>query len=252
MIVTGENNDQFFHYSHKKKSITKQAKLKYNHSHGSLIYNEINNSVLCISGWHSKSVEKYENDDILSNFLKKGKLIRTEKQIKNTWMNLPELTVERSEASFLIQDNYIYGFFGFNCPQMKYLDSVERLNLNSGVMWEVVLYNNKSHSSTFRKSFSIINLNDNEILFIGGFDGKDETPIENFSKFNIRTNEFEETEIKFPDLTKNLIYNFQNNNVCSPFIDVTNQLHFICFDSKELVHIIRIENLEHKIYASLD
>ena len=50
---------------------------------------------------------------------------------------MPEMKSERSECPYMIINNqYLYAFFGFNCPKMKCLDTVERLNLDKQQMWE--------------------------------------------------------------------------------------------------------------------
>lgn len=253
LIVTGENHDQFFHYSHNKHSMTKLSKLNNNHSHGSLLYDERSNSVYCISGWHNRRVEKYSNDEIIQPIIKsKNQTQDLSKSIKNSWINLPELTIERSESPFIIFENYIYGFFGFNYPQMKYLDSIERMNLDSYSNWEVIFYSNHGHISTSRKAFGLIKRSETEVLFIGGYDGQNESPIENFSFFDFKKKEFFETERKFPDLNNYHIYSFQNNSSSIPYIDFQNRLHYVCFDDKELVHAVECKSLQYDIFASFD
>jgi hypothetical protein len=255
VVVTGDNHDQFFHYSHTKHTMNKLTKLNNNHSYGSMIYYDEGNSVICLSGWHNKRVEKYVNDEIIFSFLKKPKNYqrKQEKQLKNTWTQLPELTVERSEASFAVFDKYIYGFFGFNCPQMKYLDTIERLNMENPLMWEMVEFKrDKNLISAYKKSHACIKMNDNEVLFIGGYDGLNDCPIENFSFFNIKKGEYYSNERKFPEISKNHIYNFQKNNSCVPYIDIYNRLHLVAVDEKDVVHVVDVKTLQYDLFVSFD
>ena len=219
-----------------------------------MIYYSEGNSIICLSGWHNKRVEKYVNDEVISNYLKipKNYPKKIEKQLKNTWNQLPELTIERSESTYVVFDKFLYGFFGFNCPQMKYLDSIERINLDNPLMWELVSYKNDHHISTFIKSHASIQLNNNEVLFVGGYDGLNDCPIENFSFFNVKKNEYYKSDRKFPDISKNHIYNFQKNGTSVPYIDIHNRLHLVAVDEKDVVHVVEAKTLQYDLFISFD
>ena len=62
----------------------------------------------------------YYNDEIISNYLSKSskrKNIIRNNSLQNKWSYLPEMKFERSECPYLIiNEIYIYAFFGFNCP----------------------------------------------------------------------------------------------------------------------------------------
>ena len=255
VIITGENHDQFFLYCYKKNCINRISKLKDNHSYGSLVYYEQDNSLICCSGWHNKRVEKYINPEISINFLD-TKIINkpSTTTLCKSWTQLPEMNVERSECPFIIlNDHYLYAFFGFNCPQMKYLDSIERLNLSKdSASWEFIKYLNEKHISTFRKSHSCVKLNQSEVLFIGGYDGHNETAIENFSFFNSEQSKFKGNDRKFPDIIFNHIYNFQKNSFFVPFIDIKSKLHFASIDERENVHVVEVQSLQYDIFKFED
>ena len=254
LIVTGENHDLFYNYSHSKHTMNKIAKLTESHDLGSLVYIELTNTVACISGRSTKSVESYCNDDILSNYLKKKfKKIQNNNKTKNTWSKLPDLNNERTECPFIFVDNkYLYGFFGYDCSQKQYLDSIERINLESLVNWEIVEYKNEGNVSTLRKAHSLVKINENELLFIGGYDGSEDAAFENFAFFNLKKMEITQGDEKFPEISRNKFYNFQKNNNSSPFIDVNNKLHYSAIDEKNAVHIVEAKSLQYDLFIFFD
>ena len=258
-IITGENSDLFFYFNSDKTSMYKLANLKDNHYNGSLILHKKANSLLCLSGWHNKKVERYINDEILcytdSSSNSKNKKRNIINQNKNTWTNLSEMTVERSEcSSIIINDEYLYSFFGYCCPKTKYLDSIERFNLNNeSAKWEIVKYHNENHLSTFIKSTACIlhtNINnETEIMFLGGYDGKNETAVENFYIFDLKTKKIDCVERKYPKLKQYHCYNFHNDSNLASIKDDKNKQYYVGFDDNDRVHIIEANSLMYDIIS---
>ena len=255
LVISGENHDLFYQYNYRKNTFNKLNKLNYNHSYGGLIYYEKENSIICLSGWHNRRVEKYLSLDISFSFMKE--IDKSKQKInlsnKNNWVNIPELKSERSECPYIIINNlYLYAFFGFNCPKMKYLETIERINLDTQDNWEYVKFTNEEHLSTYIKSHSLIKHNEEEILFVGGYDGKNESPVENFIFFNIKSNKMIGSQRKFPDIIKNHCYYFQKNLNFIPFIEDHNKRHFVNIDEKDNIHLIEIGSLQYDIFKFED
>jgi hypothetical protein len=253
--VTGKNHDKFYFFNAKSKTMIKLGQLNDNHTFGSLIYYEKDNSLICLSGWHNKKVEKYYNDEIISKYLSKSTKrtnISRNNSLQNKWNYLPEMKFERSECPYLIiNEIYLYAFFGFNCPRGIYLETIERLNLNSATSsntWEEIKLKNEQHLSTMIKSHTCLMSLPNEILFIGGYDGQNEIPVEKMMKFKIYEKELIPTDRKFPGIINNHMYNFQNDSAMVPFIDVKNRLHFACFDENDRIHSIEVGMLTYDIF----
>ena len=84
----------------------KLASLKDNHYYGCLMQEPLTNSMLCLSGWNSKKVEKYFNNDshVLNdnNTSDNSNTKNITLHKKNTWVELVGLSFERSEASYII------------------------------------------------------------------------------------------------------------------------------------------------------
>lgn len=254
LILTGENHDLFYLYSHSKHTMNKLSKLSDSHNFGNLVYIEGNNTVICLGGNKTKSVESYYNDDILSNFFKKKfKKLPIQNKTKNTWVKLPDLNAERTECPFIFLDNkYLYGFFGYDSSNKKYLDSIERINLENPSNWEYINYKSGNNVTVLRKAHSIVKFTDTDLLLLGGYDGNTDSPYENFSFFNLKKNEFSSNDKKFPEITKNKCYNFQKNSNSNPFIDINNKLHYAAIDEKNAIHIVEVKSLQYDFYIFFD
>jgi chromosome segregation ATPase len=257
-IVTGDNHDMLYHYSHSKGAMNKLAKLNDNHSHGSLIFNEKDKNLICLSGWHNRKVEKYYNPELLKGYLtteeKEGSSSSVSSFNKkqpnpNIWFYLPEMTVERSESSYVIINNsQLYAFFGYCCPKMRYLDTIECLNLAGPARWELVKYSNETHLSTFIKSHTVVKLDESEIIIIGGFDGSKETPVENLINFSFTDMSINLSERKLPDIIHNHCFNFQKDSMPVPFIDDSYRLHFAMYDEMDNAHVVEVKSVQYDLF----
>ena len=249
-IVTGDNHDLFYYFSLSKVTMNKLAKLNDNHSHGALIFYHNQKNLICISGWHNRKVENYTNEELIGNMVRDDiKPVKT-KLPNNTWSYLPEISVERSESSYLIINNKtLLAFFGYCCPKAKYIDTVEYLDLSNPLKWEILKFSNEKHVSTWFKSHSAVNLNNEEILLIGGFNGMKEMPTENFIKFDFKNNknEISQMDRKLPDIIFNHCYNFQKDSMFVPFVDINKRLHYASIDEMDNVHIIEVNSWQYDI-----
>ena len=87
---------------------------------------------------------------------------------------------------------------------------------------------------------------------MGGYDGKNESPVENFIFFNIKSNKMIGSQRKFPDIIKNHCYYFQKNLNFIPFIEDHNKRHFVNIDEKDNIHLIEIGSLQYDIFKFED
>ena len=254
LIVTGDNHDLFYYYSHSKHTMNKLAKLTDNHIFGTLIYVEASNSVICLSGSRSKSVESYFNDDMLSNFLKrKIRKIPSPNKNKNSWIRLPDLNEERTNCPFIFLDTkYIYGFFGYDITNKRYLETIERLDLENLEKWEIINFKSDKNNSIFKKGHSIIKLTDTDLLLLGGYDGNSDSPCDNLCFFNMINSEYSTSDKRFPDVDTKKHYSFQKNSNSSPFIDINNKLHYAAIDEKNAIHIVEVKSLKYDLFIFFD
>ena len=90
---------------------------------------------------------------------------------KNKWESLPDLNNIRENSSCcILNDKYLYCFFGYDNKECKFQDSIEKLNLKSKESWEVITPTGpKVHMKRKASSCLYYNLKDkNYILIVGG------------------------------------------------------------------------------------
>ena len=136
-------------------------------------------------------------------------------------------------------ENKIYCFFGLSLERkndslIEYLDMD---NINKG--WVEIKYINKT-SFNILSYMSCVNLNDSELLIIGGMI-EDNIPNQKLLYYNIRKNEFIELNKDLPEsdvkkylFSQNIMFNlFIKENIISfTNIDDNNQVHILDNDLK--------------------
>ena len=118
-ILTGKNSDILYYYNPINETIMKICQFKNSHNLGCLLLDEENNRILILGGKNSISCESY-NFDI------------------NEIQDLPNLNSDRYNASFIISNNKIFGFFGLSFKKGKYLFNIEFINKNILDKWEII------------------------------------------------------------------------------------------------------------------
>jgi hypothetical protein len=230
-VITGMDSNLLFYYNHSDKSMKLFAELYSSHKSGGLVYNQKNNSLYSLSGNHVKNCEKL--------VLAKSKL-----------EYIPEMTYDRSHASYVIlNENYLYAFFGYSYLNASYLDTIERINLDSSDgVWEMVKYSFESNNvfSTSLKSFITIPKSEEDIYIFGGYDGKNRTNNKNLIKFNSSSSEMQYLpEIK--SLFKLCLYDCTKENKAVSYSNEKGESLSAIFDDYFQLHLINNSNLDHQI-----
>ena len=205
-IITGKNNDLFYFFNYKKKSITKLSNLKYNHLNGGLI--KYDNKIICISGNFTKKIEAYD--------LK-----------LNKWNDsiIKEMNQERAKSSFLIVNNFIYAFYGYNYIQNKYINNIEYYDNN---LWKEIYINNNNLNGII-EHICYVDFN-NDIIILGGINEKGFN--KNYYKINLNNktliNIGQEKISEENSVFNSQIIMLKNNYNSENFI--------LCFDRNNNVH----------------
>jgi hypothetical protein len=235
-VVTGINSNQIFYFDYEERSMKLYAQLAYNHKSGGLVYYSKNNGLYCLSGNHIKSCEKLSlSDDHLETF--------------------SEMLNDRAHSSYVIMnENYLYAFFGYSYLNATYLDSIERINLDASESnWELIDYSYYKNAifSTCLKSFVCLQKNEEEILIIGGYDGKNRTNNKNIIKFNSKSSSVQShPEIK--TLLKLCLYDCNKENKTVSYVNGENEAFSAIFDDYFQLHLINSSTLEHQIFDNSD
>ena len=195
-ILTGKNSDKLYYYNPINETIMKICQFKNSHNLGCLLLDEENNRILILGGKNTVSCETFNFD---SNEIK----------------DLPNLNFDRCNASFIISNNKIFGFFGYSFKKGKFLFNIEFINKNILDKWEIIELNfqfkkdllpfHLKNVSTF-----IYEHNPNKIMIYGGKQGRNEIIVDNYYYiYNIDKNNFE----KIDGLCYNIIKDFKGINI---------------------------------------
>ena len=158
-ILTGNKTDILYFYNSLNNTISKICKFNSSHDNGSLFYDNNGNNLYALGGKNIRACEYYSFND--------KKIYR-----------LPDLTTDRANASYIVSNNKLLGFFGFNYSRNTYCNSIEYIDFIKKDKWNELrniqlLKNNitldmESVSTMYYKN------NPNLILIYCGIQGDDE------------------------------------------------------------------------------
>ena len=226
LFLINSKNNQLYYYSSKKNIFCDLLTFKENHSYGCLFVDNLSKNIIAIGGKYTKLVELFSFES--------GKI-----------EDLPELSTHRSDISCCQVNNRIYCLFGnseerFDDSLIEYLDLD---NIDKG--WVEINYIN---NTSFKKitCMSCVNLNDTELLIIGG-KINDNIPNEKLIYYNIQSKELCELDKDLPE-SDNKIYLFTKNIMFNLFLD-GKIITFINIDDNNQIHIIDNE-LKYNLYLA--
>ena len=258
-ILTGEKTDTLYYFNSKKNSISKICKFNYCHDNGSMMYDDNTECLYVFGGKNITSCEFY-------SFPEK-KLYK-----------LPNLISDRANASFIIANNKIIGFFGFSYKKDTYVKTIEYMDYIKKDKWielknikflkDDIYFDIESVSTMYYK-------NDyDKILIYAGIQGEDEefvtdyyllydaknNTMDKIKKWNL--NQYKQLGIFWKDYTlkkndpkgfhfaKNsrfielpeyyLCEGYSENDLIDILIDYKNNVHFV-LQEKEKIDIYRGE-----------
>ena len=232
-IITGDNCDILYKFDYSNNIMTKLSNLQYNHLLGGLLHEKENNNIICLSGAYNKNVEIFSRGE-------------------NKWTPSSSMTIERSEAGYIIiNSKTIYSFFGYNCPQNIYLNTVEFINNynDKNSKWKTINIINKSNIDLMIKSHLLFSIEeDKRFVLLGGLCGLNEKPNEIYLDIVISKEsdkiEVQPTKRKIFSLNKNKIYSFSYDIAGKSF----GEKEVAFYDSKNRVHLLNRINMLHDIF----
>lgn len=197
-IIVGKNNDQLFIYDLNKDKIQKYSYLKNNHMFGGLLFinqrDSLKNQLICLSGKFNKKVEIYNEDDDSWN----DKLIE-------------EMPEERSDSYYLLLNNKIYGFFGYNHVLDIYLNDIVCYDLNNN-KWSKIMKNSLNNSKKgIKNHFCYENEKDKLIYIFGGDSNINKIVINLETECIVEMNEIKENNKDKTLLNYNFGYKIKKN-----------------------------------------
>ena len=228
-MLGGKNFNKFYYYDYSGNSIYYINNSLYSHYYGSMVYCPKFNMIYLLGG---NSQTKCESCYINSSNLK-----------KLTWKPLPSLNEERQEFASIYFDDYIYVFFGFSSKRGVNLSSIERINVNTNSLFEVVYVNEQITLSSlgcaiFIDDTEISKEGNDGILLLGGFDGQNY--VDTSLVFNPKEMKIRDCDIVIPNMSKYFQFLFHKE---SAFIEFDNGSQLI-FDMKNNVHLLTSDSYE--------
>ena len=158
-ILTGQKLDILYYYNAQNETINKICKFNNSHDNGSLMLDKEFNRLFVFGGKNTTSCESYS--------------------FKNKKINsLPDLNQDRANASFIICNNKIFGFFGFSYNKNNYAGNIEYIDNKKLDKWYEVKdinYLNKEIAFDI-ESVSTLHYKENldKILIYAGIKGDNE------------------------------------------------------------------------------
>ena len=210
-VLTGDNYNKLFYYSQYKNSIYLIKTFKTNHKYGGMLLTKDGNKIIILGGESSNEVILFDMQ-------------------KNEIINLPNLKHKRINSSYnLINDRYIFAFFGRGNNTIEYLD----LN-NIKNSWNILNYKSNNIFEELEGHIDF-NIKNNVIIIVGGRNNNSILVFYLKEKFlditDIKINLQEQNDINelFFDREKcfNIIYNDENN--CNEIIGMDNKGNVHCF-----------------------
>ena len=225
-IIPSNKTNQLYYYSSIKNEITDLFKLSENHSGGCLFIDNSAKDIIVIGGYTSKKVEKFSFETGKHELLK----------------DLPDFI---SNMSCIEIGNKIYSFFGFAKEGKENRKSpVLCLDLNKeNGEWEYIDFKNETDFQLL-SGMSCINLNDNQLLIIGGIIDND-IPNDKLMYFNLENKKLLKLDKTLPE-SENKKCVFSQNNQFNIFLD-DNMILYSNIDNTNQVHIIDNE-LHYDLY----
>ena len=202
-ILTGEKTDTLYYLNSQTNSITKICKFDNCHDNGSIMYDTDIDCLYVFGGKKIRSCEYYS--------------FREKKVYK-----LPDLITDRANASFIVSNNKIYGFFGFCYSKNNYAKNIEYMDYykkdtwlelkNIGILSSGISFDTESVSTMYYMH------NPNKILIYCGIQGDDEDFVtEYYLLYDVKNNSMEKINKWNMQQYKNIgkkwkNYNFKKND----------------------------------------
>ena len=225
-VIPSNKSNKLYYYSSKKNVINDLFSLKENHSGGCLFLDNTSKYIIALGGYESKAVEKFSFET--------GKLEQ-----------LPEMSTYRSKISCNQIGNKIYCFLGISKenPNKSIVEFLDLDNTEEG--WKEIDFINDAGCDII-SGMSCINLNDNDLLIIGGL-LNDKIPNEALLYFNIEEKKLKKIEKNLPD-SDDKVYIFTQNTMFNLFVN-GEIISFANIDNNNHVHIID-NNLCYDLYLT--
>ena len=202
---------------------------------------------------NNNNIENNNNNDNNNNNANNNNENLENKELENKpfkleWKEIPSTKINHGQSiSFILNNKYLYLLFGYD-SKLNQINIIERLNIediNSLLIengeaksnWENIEYKNPNNIPNEIYYSSILKINDNKILLLGGL--KDKNEVNGLYKFDANENSILKFEskinienVKFVNEKNFILLNQDNSNEDKDkkefgIIDINNTIHLI-------------------------
>lgn len=221
------------------------------HVNGNLLYVPYDNSIYCISGRYSYSVEKLKLPNLKCNFY----------NLSEKWSSVCILENTRAYfCSFVINKKIIYNILGFNYLLNEHCIDIVKIDVSLSTPTSISIKVAESHSPKLTLS-SCLKFMDQNVYIIGGmYNEREKNP--NVFMFDTSKNIFIKTEFMIKpnyelyetinfniNLSSMATTNFLNEINFTPIkFDLNyeeNSFFYCLFDTGHFLHLINVKSLKH-------
>ena len=214
LFILNENKELYY-YSNIQNNIIHILNFNFSHIKGNLFMEANENNIIALGGGNKK-VEKV--------YFKSGKL-----------ENLPDLNYARENSSIFLINSKIFVLFGAIENNINNNNIIE-CYFDEEKIWKILNLDGNEKIRNLNNC-GTVNLNDKEILILGGVDNEgnfnDKYIYINLVKNNILM--LEKTIPKKYDLNE---FTFKKNSIFNIYIDDVNNMIYVNIDDNDVVHII--------------
>ena len=173
-ILTGEKVDTLYYYNSINDTISKICKFNSGHDNGNILYDDINKNIYVLGGKKTKSCEFYNINE-------------------NKVYKMPDLIIDKANASSIISDGKIFCFFGFSYENNNYSNDIEYIDYNTKDKWielkDIAINNDITFDMESVATLYYKN-KEEEIMIYNGIKGEDEEFITDYYLiYNTKKNE---------------------------------------------------------------
>ena len=173
-ILTGEKTDTLYYFDSINNTISKICKFNSGHDNGNMLYDNINNNIYVLGGKKTKSCEFYN--------------ISEDKVYK-----MPDLIIDKANASSIISEGKIFCFFGFSYEKNNYANDIEYIDYNTKEKWleiKNIIFNDEITFDMESVATLYYKNKEDEIMIYNGIKGEEEEFITDYYIiYNTKKNE---------------------------------------------------------------
>ena len=202
-ILTGEKTDTLYYLNSQTNSISKICKFNYCHDNGSIMYDTNSKCLYVFGGKKITSCEYYSFSD------------------KKVY-KLPDLITDRANASFIVSNNKLFGFFGFSYGKNTYAKTIEYMDYTKKDKWielkNIQFLKDDISFDTESVSTMYFRQDPNQILIYCGIQGEEEDFVtEYYLLYDVKNNSMDKINKWNMQQYKNIgkkwkNYNFKKND----------------------------------------